>query len=179
MAIAVRTYRLSLRLYPAPFRLRFGMELEQTFRDACRAARRNRGWLGLVAFLGPAFVDVVWTAYQEGKAAVRKALTLVGLVLAALALGLGIALVDASPGWDDTGISAAALFAACFLLGAVKPRHPWLWAVAVGLWIPLLTIVPHPESPNYATLLALVFALTGAYAGAATRKMLARADSDA
>ena len=72
-----------------------------------------------------------------------------------------------------------ALFAACVLLGAVSPRHPWLWAVAVGLWIPVLTIVLRPESPNYAALLALVFALAGAYAGAATRKMLARADSDA
>jgi hypothetical protein len=101
------------------------------------------------------------------------------MVLAALGLGLGIALVDASPGWDDTGISAAALFVACFLLGAVRPRHPWLWAVAVGLWIPLLTFARRPESPNYAALLALAFALAGAYAGAATRTMLARADSDA
>jgi len=129
--------------------------------DACRAARRDQGRLGLAAFHGPAFVGVVWTAYQEGEAIVRQAVTLVGLVLAALALGLGIALVDARPGRDDTGISAVALFAACVLLGAVSPRHPWLWAVAVGLWIPVLTIVLRPESLNYAALLALVFARAG------------------
>ena len=69
----------------------------------------------------------------------RQTMALVGLALAALGLGLGIALVDASPGWDDTGISAAALVVVCFILGAVSPRRPWLWAVAVGLWIPLLT----------------------------------------
>ena len=39
---------------------------------------------------------------------VRHRAATVGLMLVALALGLGIALIDASPGWDDTGVSAAA-----------------------------------------------------------------------
>src|SRR4051812_23909508 len=103
----------------------------------------------------------------------RQTGTLVGFVLIALVLGWGIARIDASPGWDDTGISAAALFATCFLLGAISPRYPWLWTAAVGLWIPMFMIALHHESPNYGSLLALVFAGAGAYVGAIGRKMLA------
>jgi hypothetical protein len=65
---------------------------------------------------------------------------LVAVVLVALMLGALIALVDASPGWDDTGVSAAMLLAASGLLGAIHPARAWLWALAVGAWIPLLGI---------------------------------------
>ena len=62
---------------------------------------------------------------------------LVAVVLVALMLGALIALVDASPGWDDTGVSAAMSLAASGLLGAIHPARAWLWALAVGAWIPL------------------------------------------
>ena len=62
------------------------------------------------------------------------------LVPAALVLGLLIALVDTSPGWDDTGVTAAAVFACCGLLSTLHPARPWLWALAVGMWIPALGI---------------------------------------
>ena len=54
------------------------------------------------------------------------------LLLVALALGLAVALVDLSPGWDDTGVSAAAVFAAAAGFGATRPSRAWLWALAVG-----------------------------------------------
>ena len=62
---------------------------------------------------------------------------LVAVVLVTLMLGALIALVDASPGWDDTGVSAAMLLAASGLLGAIHPARAWLLALAVGAWIPL------------------------------------------
>jgi hypothetical protein len=97
-----------------------------------------------------------------------------GLVLAALVLGLSIALVDSSPGWDDTGITAAALVIAGALFGAIDPAHPWLWAPAVGSWIPALNIARSHDHPNYGLLLVPAFALAGAYAGAWGRSLLSK-----
>ena len=95
------------------------------------------------------------------------------LLLAALAVGLALGLVDSSPGWDDTGVSAAAVFAAAAAFGATRPSRAWLWALAVGLWIPVLGIVVRD---NYGALLALVPALLGALAGAGARRLLAGPD---
>ena len=93
------------------------------------------------------------------------------ILVAALAVGAAITFVDTRPTWDDTGITALATFAAAFAFGYLEPKRPWLWGLAIGLWIPLLGIV---GQQNYATLLALVVALAGAYAGMglkyATRK---------
>lgn len=92
-----------------------------------------------------------------------------GPVLLALVIGLGIALVDTSPGWDDTGITAAALLITSGVFGIVWPERPWLWAVAIGSWVPLLTVARDPRHPNVASLLALAVALAGAYGGALVR----------
>lgn len=80
----------------------------------------------------------------------------------ALVLGLLIALVDSSPNWDDTGITAMALVITCGLLGAAYPARAWQWGLAVGLWVPALGIALHQ---NYGSWVALVVALAGAYAG--------------
>ena len=90
----------------------------------------------------------------------------------ALILGLLITYVDTRPNWDDTGVSAMTIFVSCGLLGVMGPARPWLWALAVGLWIPILGIT---LKHNFGSLLALLIAFAGAYAGMAFRKMLARA----
>jgi hypothetical protein len=86
-----------------------------------------------------------------------------------VALGLLIAYIDSRPNWDDTGITALAIFASCALWGALGPNRPWLWALAIGLWIPVYGIV---VASNYGSLLAILFAFAGAYAGMAGRKTL-------
>jgi hypothetical protein len=53
--------------------------------------------------------------------------------------------------------------------GAIGPDRPWLWALAVGAWIPIYEI---PSTRNYGSLLALVMAFVGAYAGTGLRKLL-------
>ncbi len=94
-----------------------------------------------------------------------------GLMLV-IALGIGglITYVDSRPTWDDTGITAFAILVTCGVLAALRPSRPWLWALAVGLWIPLVQIV---RAGNYASLLALVMAFAGGYGGWVFRKALA------
>jgi hypothetical protein len=91
------------------------------------------------------------------------------LLVVALALGGVIAYVDSRPTWDDTGVTAGAIVISCGLLGAAGPSRPWLWALAVGLWIPLLAIM---KSQNYGSLLVLAFAFAGAYAGMGLRRLV-------
>jgi hypothetical protein len=98
------------------------------------------------------------------------------LVPVGLAIGLAIALVDTSPGWDDTGISAVAVLAASGLLAAIQPRRPWVWALAVGLWTPALNIATHH---NYGSLIVLIFAFAGAYMGAFAGKVVRHAGGEA
>jgi hypothetical protein len=87
----------------------------------------------------------------------------------ALCVGALIAYVDSQPGWDDTGVTALAILVCCGVLGAAAPRWPWLWALAVGLWIPAAGIL---LTRNFGALLALPFAFAGAYGGMALRKAL-------
>lgn len=94
------------------------------------------------------------------------------LYLIAPCLGLLIAYVDSRPTWDDTGISVLAVLAASGGLGLLGPKRPWLWALAVGIWIPLYAIL---WTHNYGAVLALVFAFVGAYTGAALRLVLQKA----
>ena len=87
----------------------------------------------------------------------------------ALALGAGvvIGLVDSSPGWDSTGITAGALFLAAALFAGAARDRPWLWALLVGLPTPILDIV---RTGNTGSVLALGFAATGAAVGWAIRR---------
>lgn len=80
----------------------------------------------------------------------------------ALVGGIGLALMDASPGFDDTGITAVGLLAVAGLAAAIDGRRPLLWAVAVGAWIPLLEI---PTARSSAPFAALIFAGIGAVVG--------------
>jgi hypothetical protein len=92
------------------------------------------------------------------------------LLTVALVFGGLVTYVDSRPGWDDTGVTAFAILAVCGVLGLLGPKRPWLWALAVGLWIPLLGIV---RTRNYGSLLALLIAFAGAYAGTVIRKAVA------
>ena len=88
----------------------------------------------------------------------------------ALVVGGLVTYVDSRPTWDDTGVTAGALLIAAGVLGFLGPSRPWLWALALGVWIPLLGIV---RDQNYGSLLALAVAFVGAYGGMALRTWLA------
>lgn len=84
------------------------------------------------------------------------------LLTAALLAGLFSAYVDSRPGWDDSGILAFGILIVSGLITLLGYRRPWVIALAVGIWIPLYSIF---TTQNYGSLLALVFALIGAYGG--------------
>ena len=93
------------------------------------------------------------------------------LLLAALILGALIAWVDSRPTWDDSGITAGVLLLLSAGFGAVHPRFAWLWALALGAWIPLVGIV---IAHNASMLLVLAIPLIGAYLGVAAHYLLHR-----
>ena len=166
MSRAERVYRVLLLAYPREFRRRYADEMRQAFGDLCREAERRGGASGLVMLWVRTVPDLALTALAERSRTMRDRWLFV-LVPFALALGFAVARVDSSPGWDDTGVSAAAVLGVSGLFGVLYPARPWLWALAVGAWIPAFGIV---RELNYASLLALVFSFAGAYAGALVRR---------
>ena len=92
-----------------------------------------------------------------------------GLLALAILAGLVITWIDSRQGWDDTGITAALILLASGGFTALRPARPWLWALAVGCWIPLWGIV---TAANYGSLLALAVAFLGAYTAALVMKSI-------
>lgn len=158
LRVSERVYRALLVAYPKEFRRVYGAQMMQVFRDLCREERQRNGTFGLARLWFRTLLDLAATAFVERSKVVKWRL----LMPLALIVGLLIALVDSSPGWDDTGVSAAAVFASCGILGALHPARAWQWALAVGLWIPALSIALHQ---NYESWMALAVALAGAYVG--------------
>jgi hypothetical protein len=83
----------------------------------------------------------------------------------ALAVGLAIAWVDSRPTWDDTGISAAALFVASGLAAALGVR--W-WLAALLVAGPLVVAEWSGVGPGL--LLPPAIALIGGFVGALVRR---------
>ena len=94
------------------------------------------------------------------------------VLLAGIIFGLTITNIDARSNWDDTGVTAFCLVVAAAMCGFIAPRRPWMWALAVGLWIPMRAIVLSASPQSLAMLLVLVFPFAGAYTGMALRRML-------
>jgi len=96
---------------------------------------------------------------------------------ASLVLGFAIAWVDNRANWDDTGITAFALLAAGGVMGLLVPRRPWLWALAIWIFLPGWSIAKagtvHPGMAMW--LIVLAFPMAGALAGALARRGLAQA----
>jgi hypothetical protein len=82
-------------------------------------------------------------------------------------IGLLIAAVDSSPGWDDTGVTVAMILGAGAVLGGIMPEHAALTAVGIGIWVPAFEI---RTSRNFGSLLALGAAFAGAYGGTMMRR---------
>jgi uncharacterized ion transporter superfamily protein YfcC len=83
------------------------------------------------------------------------------LVVLSIGIGLVIAYLDSSPTWDDTGITATMLLLMAALISGLSARRPWLWAILIGAWIPIVEF----SSAGWAGLMAIGVAAIGATAG--------------
>ena len=84
------------------------------------------------------------------------------LAIAAAAIGFVLAKIDTSPHWDDTGIIVVLVITTTAVFSFLQPRYAWLWAIMIGLPIPILNII---KSHNYGSFAALIFSFVGACSG--------------
>jgi len=115
--------------------------------------------------------------------------TVVTGLLCCLALAGGIFIGYADSRSDDEFITLGILVGFSFLLGVLGPRRPWLWALLIGIWVPLLDsalpplgLAPTPPGESFGFLTALAVAalvltacLVGAYAGSFLGRTVRRA----
>ncbi len=87
-------------------------------------------------------------------------------LILSLFAGFLISWNDARPGWDDTGITAGLIVLTAALFGYLYSKWPWIWALTIGLWIPMHAIV---LSGDFKMLLVTLFGFAGAYLGAAIK----------
>jgi len=80
----------------------------------------------------------------------------------AVLAGLFSVYVDTRPTWDDTGILVAGLLLVSGLLTLLGHRRPWLIALAVGIWIPVVEIF---RTHDFVLLVILLIPFIGAYGG--------------
>ena len=100
----------------------------------------------------------VAASFYNGRIKLMQKL-LIGL---AVLMGWTAAYVDSRPTWDDMGVLLFGMLLAAGLIGLFSRRRPWLVGLAVGLWVPLYEISFNHQA---GALIALAFALAGAYAG--------------
>jgi hypothetical protein len=94
-------------------------------------------------------------------------------LLAALG-GMGAGIADVVV--DDLLFTALLVVAACMLLGLLRPKWPWRWAVVVGAMIPLTELAAYKmetlkpsQAQTYGAFLAFLPGIAGAYGGAVMR----------
>jgi hypothetical protein len=107
----------------------------------------------------------------------RSRISGLGWLLLALAVGLGVAWLDARPTWDATGLTAVLLLAASALIGLARPNLAGATGLAIGLPIPLVELGLRPAQPNVASLLAVAVALLGGLGGALLRLALSHTEA--
>jgi hypothetical protein len=88
--------------------------------------------------------------------------------------GVAVAYVDSRATWDDTGLTAGALFLFAAVLGILGPQRPWLWALTVGAGVPAYAVLRKPAVGTLMLLAVLVFPFAGAYLGRGVRALARR-----
>ncbi len=84
------------------------------------------------------------------------------LALVAAAIGLTLGYLDSRPSWDDSGITAGLLLLTSAMVAGVSGRRPWLWALLIGIWIPLLEVW---GAAGLASTVAVAISTLGAFGG--------------
>ena len=97
-------------------------------------------------------------------------------LLAALC-GIGTGCADVAV--NDLLLTALLVLASCMLLGLLRPRWPWRWVVAVGIFIPLTELAAYliqtvkpSRAQVYESCLAFLPGIAGAYGGSTMRGVM-------
>ena len=90
----------------------------------------------------------------------------------AVALGASIAYIDSRPYWDETAITDFSLLVFAAFLGFLVPQRVWLWAIGMGIWVPLLAFVRLPTVASAPMFLVLGLTFAGAYGGRYLRVLM-------
>jgi TctA family transporter len=94
-------------------------------------------------------------------------------LLAALC-GVGAGIADVVV--DDKLFTALLVLASCMMIGLMRPKWPWRWALVVGAMIPVTDLAAHEiwtvyptHAQTYGAFLAFLPGIAGAYGGAVMR----------
>jgi hypothetical protein len=177
-------YAMLLRLYPQPFRDRFGEGMAQTFADLCRERRKEgRGLAGLAVWV---FVETLAGVLREnGRRMTQMGQTVLRVALVALGL-LMVPLVASRivEGWNWPPQAFVLTYVLFFLTGmayALIARKMKAWAYKAGVGLALVagfvlgwsTMVHMSETENPLLLVYFGVLAVGA-AGAALARLEAR-----
>jgi ABC-type multidrug transport system permease subunit len=101
----------------------------------------------------------------------------VGIYFLAAGAGIGTGCIDVAV--DDLLFTALLVLMACMVLGMLRPRWPWRWVVAVGVFIPLTELAAYlirtvkpTRAQMYGSFLAALPGIAGAYGGAVVRRAI-------
>ena len=135
-------YAMLLRLYPRPFRERFGEGMAQTFHDLCREHRdARRGLFGFALWIYcETLVGIVreniTRMNQLGKTMLRVALVALGLLMVPL---VASQVVDGW-NWDAAGfVFVYVLFFGTGMAYALIARRMGAWSYKAGVGVALVT----------------------------------------
>ena len=172
LRLACGLYRGLLHAYPPEFRLRYGIEMNQVFRDQLRDTLSKQGARGLVTFGARTAWDFCTSVPRE-----RFTLQSLGGMLC-LAAALGFAMyatyVDRH-NVTEVYPTLMVVLVGSFILGILRPRSAWRWAILIGLGVPFFGPLPalpaRLASPGRWAMLAvlLIPGLIGAYTGSILR----------
>ena len=80
---------------------------------------------------------------------------------------------------DDLLFTALLVLSSCILLGMLRPRWPWRWVMLVGAFIPLTEVAAYlirtvkpSRAQIYASFLAFLPGIAGAYGGSVMRRVI-------
>jgi len=135
-------YSMLLRLYPRPFRERFGEGMAQTFSDLCRERRdAGRGLFGFAVWiscetLGGIVMENVTRRNDLGKTMLRVALVALGLLMVPLVAS------RVMEGWNwppGAFVRVYVLFFATGMVYALIARRMGSWAYKAGVGVALVS----------------------------------------
>jgi hypothetical protein len=118
IALAERIYRALLALYPADYRLEYGVWMVQVFRDVSRDVYRRQGLAGLVFWWCATLFDLIRTVVEQRRKSTMSKSTLIELTGIFLIVGGVCAAIAAISQLQQDPYNQFLLYAVIFILPA-------------------------------------------------------------